>query len=62
MFPQSYTFSCGLCLNNLPKVWLIGNQINQVPPFRYINRADEVSHLVRGSKFLGDVKYLMRSV
>ena len=62
MLPQSYEFSHGLCLNNFPKVWLIGNQIDQVPPFRYINRDDEVSILVRGNKFIGDMKYLMRSV
>ena len=41
---------------------LIGNQRYQVPPFRYINCDDEVSLLVRGSKVLGDMKYLMRSV
>ena len=62
MLPQSYTFSRGLCLNNFLQVWLIGNQRYQIPPFRYINWADEVSILVRGSKVLGDMKYLMRSV
>ena len=40
----------------------MGNQIYQVPPFRYINWADEVTHLVRGGRMLGDIKYLMRSV
>ena len=62
MLPQSYEFSHSLCLDKFPQVWFICNQRDQIPPFRYINRADEVSHLVRGSKFLGDVKYLMRSV
>ena len=46
MLPQSYTFSHGLCLNNFLQVWLIGNQRDQVLLFRYINWADEVSHLV----------------
>ena len=32
------------------------------PPFRYINQADKVSHLVIVMKVLGGVKYLMRSV
>ena len=40
----------------------MGNQIYQVPPFRCINWADEVSHLVIGSEELGDMKYPMRSV
>ena len=53
MLSQSYTFSYGLCLNNFLQVWLIGNQRHQVPPFRYINWADEVSHLVRKRKVLG---------
>ena len=61
MLPQSYKFSHGLCLNNLLHVWLIGNQRDQVPPFRYTNRSDRVSHLVIGRKVLGDMKYLMRS-
>ena len=38
----------------------MGNQRDQVPPFRYINQDDEVSHLVRGMKVLGNMKYLMR--
>ena len=62
MLPQSYTFSHGLCLNNLLQVWLIGNQIYQIPPFRCINQADWVSHLVRGRKLIRGMKYLMRSV
>ena len=62
MLPQSYKFSHRICLNNFPQVWLIGNQRDQVPMFIYIDRVDEVSHLVRGRKFLGDVKYLVRSV
>ena len=46
MFPHSYKFSRGLCLNNFLQVCLISNQKDQVPPFRYINWADEVSRLV----------------
>ena len=44
MIPHSYTFSHGLCLNNFPHVWLIGNQRDQVTPFRYINWAYEFYH------------------
>ena len=62
MLTQSYKFSHDVCLNNVLQVWLIGNQRYQIPPFRYIKWADEVSILVRGSKVLGDMKYLMRSV
>ena len=62
MLPQSYEFSQGLCLNNLLQVWLISYQIDQVTPFRYINRDYEVSRLVRLRKLLGDMEYLMRSV
>ena len=62
MLPQSYEFSQGLCLNNLLQVWLISYQIDQVTPFRYINRDYEVSRLVRLRKVLGDMEYLMRSV
>ena len=62
MLPKPYKFSHRLCLNNFLQVWLIGNQRDQVPPFRYINRCDEVSRLVRVRKLLGDMKYLMRSV
>ena len=62
MPPQCYKVSHGLCLNNFPQVFLIGNQMDQVIPFRYINWADGVSNLVRGRKVLGDMKYLMRSV
>ena len=53
VLPQSYTFSHILCLTNFLQVLLIGNQIDQVPPFRYINWYIEVSHLVRGRKVLG---------
>ena len=62
MLPQSYTFSHGLCLNNFLQVLLICNQRDQVPPFRYINQSDKVSHLVIVMKVLGDMKYLMRPV
>ena len=62
MLPQYYKISYGFCLNNFLQVWLIGNQRDQVPLFRYINRYDEVSSFVRGRKVLGDMKYLMRSV
>ena len=62
MLPQSYTFYHGLCLNNLLQVLLICNQRDQVPPFRYINQADKVSHLVIAMEVLGDIKYLMKSV
>ena len=62
MFPQSYTFSHSLCLNNFLQVLLICNQRDQVSPFRYINQADKVSHLVIVMKVLWDMKYLMRSV
>ena len=62
MLPQSYKFSHALCLNNFLQFWLIVNQRDQVPPFRYINQDDEVSHLVRVRKVLGSIKYLMRSV
>ena len=53
MIPQSYKSSHGLCLDNFLPVFPIGNQRYQVTPFRYINRADKVSHLVRGRKVLG---------
>ena len=62
MFPQSYKISHYLCLNNFLQVWLIGNQRYQVPLFKYINHYGDVSHLVRGNKVLGGMKYLMRSV
>ena len=62
MLPQSSKFSHGLCLNILFQVLLLGNQRDQVPPFIYINWDGEVSHLVRGRKVLGDMKYLMSSV
>ena len=62
VLPQSYTFSHGLCLNNSLHVLLIFNQRDHVPPFRYINQDDGVSHLVRVMKVLGYMKYLMRSV
>ena len=50
MLPRSYKFSHGHCLNNILQVLLIGNQIYQVTPFRYINRDDEVSYLGIGRK------------
>ena len=62
MIPQSYKFSHGLRLNNFLQVWFIGNQRNQVTPFRYVKWNHEVSHLVRVRKELGDMIYLMRSV
>ena len=62
MLPQSFRFAHCFFLNNFLQVWLIGNQRYQVPLFRYINETNEVYRLVRGSKVLGDMKYLMRSV
>ena len=62
MLPQSYTFYHRLCLNNFLQVLLIGNQRYQVTLLIYINWDDEVSFLVRGRRFLGDMKYLMRPV
>ena len=62
MLPQSYGISRGLCLNNFLQVWLIGNQRDQVPLFRYINWGDDVYNLVIGRKVLGSMKYLMRSL
>ena len=56
MLPQSYTFSHVICLNNIFQVLFMGNQRYQVPLFRYINQADDVSHLVRGRKLIGDKK------
>ena len=62
MLPQSYIFSHRLCLNHFLQVWLIGDKRDQVTLFRYINHADEVSHLVRVRKVRGDMKDLLRSV
>ena len=62
MLPQSHNFCRRLCLNNFLQVWLIGNQRYQVPLFRYINQADDLSRLFIGSKVLGDMQYLMSSV
>ena len=62
MLRQPYKYSHKLCLNDLLQVSLIVNIRDQVPLFRYINWAVEVYHLVIGSKVLGDIKYLMRSV
>ena len=62
MLPQSYKTSHSLCLNNFLQVWLKCDQRDQVPLFRYIYQDDEVSNFVRGRKFLGDIKYLTRSV
>ena len=62
ILPQCYEFSYGLCLNCLLQVRLIGNQIDQAPLFRYNNRDDEVSFLVRVRTVLEGIKYLMTSV
>ena len=62
MLPLSYKCSHCLCLNNLLQALLIVNQRYQVTLFRYINCDYEVSRLVRGTKVLGDMKYLMRLV
>ena len=62
MLHHSYKFSHGLFLNNFLQVWLIGNQRDPVPPFIYVNWADEVSHLVRIRKVIEKIKYLMSSV
>ena len=61
MLPQSYNFSHGIFLNNFIQVLLIGNQIYQVLPFRYINQDDELSHLVQERKVIGYMKYFTRS-
>ena len=62
MVTQSYKFSRGFFLNNFLHVWFVCNQRDKVPLFRHINQSDEVSHLFRGMKVLGDMEYLMRSV
>ena len=62
MLNHSYNVSDGFCLNNFLHVMLIGNKRQQVPPFRYINQADEISHLVWVTKLLVDTKYLMGPV
>ena len=62
MLPQYYKFSHDLYVNNFLQVWLIGNQRDQVPLFRYNKRDDEVYNLFRGWKVLGNMEYLMRSV
>ena len=46
MLPQSYKFSHSLCLNTFPQFWFIGNKIDYILPFRYINGDDEVSHFI----------------
>ena len=56
MLPQSYKFYNGFCLNICLQVLLIGNHIYQVNPFRYINQDYVVSHLIRVTKLLGDMK------
>ena len=61
MIPQSYKISHGIWLNNFLQVWLMGNQIDQPPLFRYIYWADEVSHIFRRRKVPENMKYLMRS-
>ena len=62
IIPQYCIFSHSLLLNNLLRLLLTVNQIYQVTLFRCINWDDEVTHLVRGSKVLGGMKYLMMSV
>ena len=62
ILPHSYTFASGFCFNSLLQVWVIGNQIYQITPFRYINHNDEVYLLVRVSKVLCDMEYFMRLV
>ena len=62
MLPQYHKFSQSLSLNNPLQVLLIGNQRDQVPLFIYINHAAGVYSFVRGSKVIGDMKYLTRSV
>ena len=59
MFLQSYECSHGLCLDNFLQVLLIVNQIDWVPPFRYINRGGDVSHSVLGRKILWYMKCLI---
>ena len=58
MLPQSNKFYHGHCLNNSPQILLIGNHIYQFTPFIHINHEDEVSHLIRVMKVLGNMKYL----
>ena len=62
MLPQSYKVSHGFCLNDFLQVLFMGNQRDHVTPFRYINWSDGVSHLVRGRKVIGNLKYLLRPV
>ena len=62
IIPQYYKFYLGLCMKIFPQVLLIGNQRYQVPLFRYINRSDEVSHLVRVGKVIWYMKYFMMPV
>ena len=62
MINQFFKFSHGLCFNNSLQVLFIGNQRYQIPLFRYINWADKLSYLVRGSKVVGYIKYSIRSV
>ena len=62
MLPRSYKFSHSLCLDHFLQFLFICKQRDQVHQFRSINRYDEVSHLVRRSKVLGGMKYLMMSV
>ena len=62
ILPRYYKTSPGRFLNNFHQVWLISNQRDHVTLFRYVNWDDDVSHLVRGRRLLGNMKYLMRSV
>ena len=50
-FLSPMNFLTDFVLNTFPQVRLIGNQRYQVPPIRYINLDDKVSHLVRGGLF-----------
>ena len=59
--PQSYQFSHRFCWNNFLQVCLLVNQRYQVSLLIFINRTEEVYRLVRGSKVIGDKKYLMNS-
>ena len=62
MLCQPYKYSHGLCFNDFLQISIIVHIRDQVPLFIYINWAGEVFHLVRGSKVLGDINYLMRLV
>ena len=61
MLLQFHKFDHGFCLNDFLLVWLIGYQRYQVTLFRNINQTDDVYRLVRGKKFIRDMKYLIKS-